>query len=144
MFDISFSELLFIGIVALLVLGPERLPRVARTVGHMFGRAQRYMNDVKSDIQREMDIEEISDIKKQMEDASSSIKQSVNQFSNQIKNPLAEARDAVNSLGKDTEKAAKSLAESSTAHSTEAQPEPSPKEAQHKIESDDQSPDGKK
>ena len=106
MFDISFSELLIIGVVALLVLGPERLPRVARTVGHLFGRAQRYMNDVKSDIQREIDLEDISDIKKQMEDASSSIKQSVNQFGNQIKDPLNEARDAVKNLEKETEKAA--------------------------------------
>ena len=106
MFDISFSELLIVGVIALLVLGPERLPRVARTVGHLFGRAQRYMNDVKSDIQREIDLEDISDIKKQMEDASSSIKQSVNQFGNQIKDPLAEARDAVKNLEKETEKAA--------------------------------------
>lgn len=113
MFDISFSELMLIGVIALLVLGPERLPRVARTVGHMFGRAQRYMNDVKSDIQREMDIEEISSIKKQMEDASSSIKQSVNQFGKQIKDPLAEARDAVQNLGQETEKAAKSIVDSS-------------------------------
>ena len=113
MFDISFSELMLIGVIALLVLGPERLPRVARTVGHMFGRAQRYMNDVKSDIQREIDIEEISSIKKQMEEASTSIKQSVNQFSDQIKDPLAEARDAVNHLGQETEKVAKSIADSS-------------------------------
>lgn len=113
MFDIGFGQLVFIGIVALLVIGPERLPRVARTVGHLFGRAQRYMHDVKSDIQREMDLDEISSIKKQMEEASSSIKDSVNQFGNQIKDPLAEARDAVNNLGKETEKAAKSITNSS-------------------------------
>lgn len=113
MFDISFSELMLIGVVALVVLGPERLPRVARTVGHMFGRAQRYMNDVKSDIQREIDLDEINSIKQQMEDASSSIKQSVNQFGKQIKDPLAEARDAVNELGQETEKVAKSITESS-------------------------------
>lgn len=140
MFDISFSELLFIGIVALVVLGPERLPRVARTVGHLFGRAQRYMNDVKSDIQREIDIEEINSIKKQMEEASSSIKQSVNKFGDQIKDPLAEARDAVNSLGKETEKAAKSLAENSTAANSKTE---STLESEPKLESD-HSPDGKK
>lgn len=119
MFDISFSELMLIGVIALVVLGPERLPRVARTVGHMFGRAQRYMNDVKSDIQREMDIEEISSIKKQMEEASSSIKQSVNQFGSQIKDPLKEARDAVQTLGQETEKAAKSIADSGKPISSE-------------------------
>lgn len=109
MFDISFSELLIVGVVALLVIGPERLPRVARTVGHLFGRAQRYMNDVKSDIQREIDIDEIGSIKKQMEEASTSIKQSVNQFGKQIKDPLAEARDAINDLGNNTEKVAQSI-----------------------------------
>lgn len=140
MFDISFSELMFIGIVALVVLGPERLPRVARTVGHLFGRAQRYMNDVKSDIQREMDIEEISDIKKQMEEASSSIKQSVNKFGDQIKDPLAEAREAVNNLGKETEKAAKSITENSTSASSKTE---STLESEPKLESD-HSPDGKK
>lgn len=124
MFDISFSELMFIGVVALVVLGPERLPRVARTVGHMFGRAQRYMNDVKSDIQREIDLDEINSIKQQMEDASSSIKQSVNQFSNQIKDPLAEARDAVNELGQETEKVAKSITESSQPDSADKNAEP--------------------
>ena len=50
MFDIAFSELLIIGIVALVVIGPERLPKVARTVGHLLGRMQRYVSDVKSDI----------------------------------------------------------------------------------------------
>ena len=112
MFDISFSELLLIGIVALVVLGPERLPRVARTVGHMFGRAQRYMNEVKSDIQREIDLDEISSIKKQMEDASSSIKQSVNQLGSQLKDPLEEARQAIKDLGQDTENATQSLVDS--------------------------------
>lgn len=136
MFDISFSELLLIGVVALVVLGPERLPRVARTVGHMFGRAQRYMNDVKSDIQREIDLDEINSIKKQMEDASSSIKQSVNQFGNQIKDPLAEARDAVNELGKDTEKVAQSITDSSKIDSSKKEPEP--------AHSSDVSVDGKK
>lgn len=111
MFDISFSELILIGVVALVVLGPERLPRVARTVGHMFGRAQRYMNEVKSDIQREIDLDEINSIKKQMEDASTSIKQSVNQLSSQIKDPLEEARQAVNQLEQETEKVAQSLAD---------------------------------
>lgn len=126
MFDISFSELMLIGVVALVVLGPERLPRVARTVGHMFGRAQRYMNDVKSDIQREIDLDEITSIKKQMEDASTSLKDSVNQFGNQIKDPLAEARNAVNDLERETEKVAQSITDSSVTQTTATPPaEPS-------------------
>jgi sec-independent protein translocase protein TatB len=59
MFDIGFSELILIGIVALIVIGPERLPKVARTAGHLFGRFQRYVNSVKSDISREMELDEL-------------------------------------------------------------------------------------
>jgi len=59
MFDVGFSELIVIGLVALIVIGPQRLPSVARTVGHLLGRLQRYVSDVKSDINREMQIEEL-------------------------------------------------------------------------------------
>ena len=59
MFDIGFSELHVIGVVALIVIGPERLPKVARTAGHLFGRMQRYVSDVKSDISREMEFDEL-------------------------------------------------------------------------------------
>ena len=59
MFDFSFSELILIGVVALIVIGPERLPKVARTAGHLFGRFQRYVNSVKSDISREMELDEL-------------------------------------------------------------------------------------
>jgi sec-independent protein translocase protein TatB len=59
MFDIAFSELIVIGIVALIAIGPDKLPKVARTAGHLFGRAQRYVNDIKSDINNEMRFEEI-------------------------------------------------------------------------------------
>lgn len=66
MFDISFSELFLIGIVALVVIGPERLPKVARAFGLLVGRAQRYVNDVKVELQREANLDEI---KKMQEDA---------------------------------------------------------------------------
>lgn len=59
MFDIGFTELLVIGVVALLVVGPERLPKVARTAGHLLGRFQRYVSTVKSDISREVQLEEL-------------------------------------------------------------------------------------
>jgi sec-independent protein translocase protein TatB len=69
MFDIAFSELLLIGVVALVVIGPERLPKVARTMGHLFGRLQRYVSQVKSDINREMDMSELSKVKTEFETA---------------------------------------------------------------------------
>jgi len=69
MFDIAFSEMLIIGVVALVVIGPERLPKVARTLGHLFGRLQRYVAQVKSDINREMDVSELSKVKTEFESA---------------------------------------------------------------------------
>jgi sec-independent protein translocase protein TatB len=109
MFDVSFSELMLIGVIALIVIGPERLPKVARTVGHLLGRAQRYVNEVKSDIQKEMDLKEIGDIKHQMEDAARSVqssmtasvdelKSAVNQPTQAIKDSLDEARQALDPL----------------------------------------------
>ena len=77
MFDVGFSEILVIAVVALIVIGPERLPKVARTLGHLFGRMQRYVNDVKADIQREMEIEELKKLQSSVEDAARSIEQSV-------------------------------------------------------------------
>jgi sec-independent protein translocase protein TatB len=71
MFDIGFSELVVIGLVALIVIGPERLPRVARTIGHLVGRLQRYVTDVKADINREIEIEELRKMRDSMQKAAS-------------------------------------------------------------------------
>jgi len=95
MFDVSFTELMLIGVVALVVIGPERLPKVARTIGHLLGRAQRYVTDVKSDIQREIDLDEVNKLKKQMDDAAKSLKDSMNETSASLQQPLAEARDSL-------------------------------------------------
>ncbi|MCC6534051.1 MAG: twin-arginine translocase subunit TatB [Burkholderiales bacterium] len=91
MFDIGFSEIMVIAVVALIVIGPERLPRVARTLGHLFGRMQRYVNDVKADIQREMDLDELKKLRDSVEDSARSIEQSVNQ-------ELGAARDELRAL----------------------------------------------
>ena len=66
MFDVGFSELVVIALVALIVIGPERLPKVARTVGILLGRLQRYVNDVKSDINREIQLDELKQLQEQM------------------------------------------------------------------------------
>jgi len=66
-----------IAVVALIVIGPERLPKVARTVGHLFGRLQRYVNDVKADIQREMELEELRKFKSTVEEAARSVESAV-------------------------------------------------------------------
>jgi sec-independent protein translocase protein TatB len=95
MFDVSFSELALIGVVALVVIGPERLPKVARTVGHLIGRAQRYVNDVKGDIQREMDLGDLSNLKGQMEEAARSVQTSLKEGAQSLQAPLQEAKDAL-------------------------------------------------
>src|SRR3954452_15486154 len=71
MFDIGFSELLVIGVVALIVIGPQKLPRVARTAGHLLGRLQRYVADVKADINREIELEELRKMRDSMQKATS-------------------------------------------------------------------------
>lgn len=93
MFGLSFSELFVIGIVALIVLGPERLPRVARTVGHLTGRAQRYMRDIKSDIQREMDIQELSKLKDDVKSAATQLKTDFEKTVSEMKDPLASIKE---------------------------------------------------
>lgn len=77
MFDFGFSELVVIGIVMLIVVGPERLPKVARTAGHLLGRLQRYVSDVKSDIQREMQLEELKKLQEQVRQQAQTIENSV-------------------------------------------------------------------
>jgi sec-independent protein translocase protein TatB len=66
MFDIGFSEIVVIGVVALVVIGPEKLPKTARTLGLLFGRLQRYVNDVKSDISREMELDELRKVQQEV------------------------------------------------------------------------------
>jgi sec-independent protein translocase protein TatB len=105
MFDVSFSELMLIGVIALIVIGPERLPKVARTVGHLLGRAQRYVNEVKSDIQKEIDLKEIGDIKHQMEDAARSVQTSMTSSADELKAAVAQPAQALEDSLDDARKA---------------------------------------
>jgi sec-independent protein translocase protein TatB len=89
MFDIGFSELLVIAVVALIVIGPERLPKVARTIGHLIGRMQRYVNDVKADIAREMELDELKKLRSSMEETARSFEQSVQKEIRETESELA-------------------------------------------------------
>ena len=84
MFDFSFGELAVIGTVALVVLGPERLPKVARTVGEWVGKAQRYVSQVKSDINREMELAELKKLQEEARQAAQSVKSSLNEVSSDL------------------------------------------------------------
>lgn len=77
MFDIGFSEIVVIAVVALIVIGPERLPKTARTLGLLFGRLQRYVNDVKADIGREMELDELRKLQREVQTAATDLKSSV-------------------------------------------------------------------
>jgi sec-independent protein translocase protein TatB len=79
MFDFSISELALIGTVALVVLGPERLPKVARTVGEWVGKAQRYVSQVKNDINREMELAELKKLQEEARQAAQSVQSSLNE-----------------------------------------------------------------
>ena len=81
MIDFGFDKIALIGAVALIVIGPEKLPRVARTVGHFIGKAQRYVADVKAEVNRSIELEELKKMKSQVEDAARDVEQTV---SNQI------------------------------------------------------------
>jgi sec-independent protein translocase protein TatB len=94
MFDISFTEILVIAIIALVVLGPERLPQVARTLGHLLGRAQRYVNDVKNDIQHEMELEELNKLKTSVQETARSIENTVRTEMNQFEDLTAGTKSA--------------------------------------------------
>ena len=78
MIDFGFDKLALIGAVALIVIGPERLPKVARTVGHLLGKAQRYMADVKAEVNRSIELDEIKKMKTQFEDVAREAESSAN------------------------------------------------------------------
>jgi sec-independent protein translocase protein TatB len=99
MFDIGFSELVVIAVVALIVIGPERLPKVARTMGHLFGRMQRYVNDVKADISREMELDELKKMQSSMEDAARSMRDSVDSVNKEV----SETGSELNKLAHDAD-----------------------------------------
>lgn len=111
MFDIGFTELMIIGVVALVVIGPERLPGVARTVGHLLGRFQRYVGDVKSDIQREMQLDELRkiqrDIEQQARNLETSVTKEMGAVSSAVSAPLESLQqDVEQTLGSSGERAA--------------------------------------
>jgi sec-independent protein translocase protein TatB len=96
MFDIGFTELILIGVVALVVVGPQRLPVATRTIGALLGRAQRYVNDVKSDIQRQMDLEELRKVQQQVKSMGEEIQSSVQNVEKEVSSVTSSVSDSVN------------------------------------------------
>jgi sec-independent protein translocase protein TatB len=77
MIDLGIEKLMVIGAVALIVIGPEKLPRVARTVGTLMGKAQRYVADVKAEVNRSMELEELKKMKETVETAARDVESSI-------------------------------------------------------------------
>lgn len=95
MFDVGFSELIVIAIVALVVIGPERLPKVARTAGLLLGRLQRYVNDVKADINREMQLDELKTLRSELQESARNFERQVSDEINSVEQVARQAAESV-------------------------------------------------
>ncbi|PLZ01377.1 twin-arginine translocase subunit TatB [Burkholderia sp. WAC0059] len=98
MLDLGLTKMALIGVVALVVLGPERLPRVARTAGALFGRAQRYINDVKAEVTREIEMDELRRMKTEFEQAAHNVENTVHDNLRKQETELNEAWNAGTSI----------------------------------------------
>jgi sec-independent protein translocase protein TatB len=103
MIDFGFDKMALIGAVALIVIGPERLPKVARTVGHLLGKAQRYVADVKAEVNRSIELEELKKMKGQFEDAARDVERSVGQEIHQATSDLNTAWQGAEAAGSSSE-----------------------------------------
>ena len=99
MFEISFGEMLLIGVVALIVLGPEKLPTVARTLGALVGRAQRFVASVKADIHQQADLTGLSSLQQEVQDAASSLRHSLEAEMKEVDGAMQESVAAVRAAG---------------------------------------------
>src|ERR1700726_3676165 len=98
MLDLGITKMALIGVVALVVLGPERLPRVARTAGALFGRAQRYVNDVKAEVTREIELDGLRRMKTDFESAATNVQDTLHDNLRQHESALNEAWNAGTSV----------------------------------------------
>ena len=101
MFDVGFSEIVLIAVVALIVIGPERLPKAARTMGLLFGRLQRYVGDVKADISREMELDELRKLQKEVQGAAQEFKTSVESAAQNVHAGVRSVEEQLNAAATD-------------------------------------------
>jgi sec-independent protein translocase protein TatB len=101
MIDLGIEKMLVIGAVALIVIGPEKLPRVARTVGTLLGKAQRYVADVKAEVNRSMELEELKKMKETVETAARDVESSIHGSVSELERTLADATSTASGSGMD-------------------------------------------
>ena len=114
MFDVNFSEMMVIAVVAFIVIGPERLPKVARTLGHLLGRGQRYISSVKADIARDIGIEELRQLQEKVQKEYKSAEEAVNQVTQTLN---LHAQEVTQSLNQQVEQARESINQQSQLNS---------------------------
>lgn len=126
MFDISFFEIMIISMVALIVIGPERLPQVARTLGHLMGRCRQFVYSIKTDIHNELRMEELKNMHNSMQETVHSIENAVREEINEIKSVTqsdADSRaDATDTTVANSRKLTDSPGKSVTAESGQTKP----------------------
>ena len=96
MFDVGISEIMVIAVVALIVLGPEKLPKTARTLGHLFGRLQRYVADVKADINRELALEELKKLQTEVKTAATDLQASMSSATQEVQSNVRAVESDLN------------------------------------------------
>lgn len=95
MFDVAFSELVVIAIVALIVIGPEKLPKVARTLGALVGRMQRYVTSVKADIEREMQFEDLQKLQQEIRQGANQVQSEITKVQSGISSEVNEVENSI-------------------------------------------------
>ena len=98
MFDIAFTELLIIGVVALVVIGPDRLPKVARTAGQWLGKLNRYVSQVKQDIDRDMRLEELRKMQQDMKDSAQKYEIMANETMQRVEDTVTEETSQISKV----------------------------------------------
>ena len=98
MFDLGIEKLALIGVVALIVIGPEKLPRVARTVGTLLGKAQRYVSDVKAEVNRSMELDELRKMKSTVEDAARDVEHSIQSGASDLEKQFSGSGETLSAL----------------------------------------------
>ncbi len=126
MFDIAFSEIVVIAVVALVVIGPERLPKVAKTLGHMFGRLQRYVNDVKADISREMELDELRKLQSEVQSAARDLESSISGAAREMESGVRSIESQLNEAGNTSTPAPASSVVEAAERAAAANADPSP------------------
>ncbi len=120
MFDFGFSEMLVVAVIALVVLGPERLPVVARTAGEWIGKAQRFVAQVKSDIDRETQLSELKQLKDEAQSMVDSLQKDVQAAADEMQSSVKDVADEAAEAGAEIEKSAESIASTAAPRTTSA------------------------